>query len=138
MSASAVAWLRREAGRILRFGIVGLGATATHVGVLFALVELAGLHPELANPVAFVAALPVSYLGHYHWTYRAAGAHGETALRFVAVSGSSFAVSQATLAAVAALDGPYQLAVAIFVVLVPATNFVLFHLLVFGRRSGGK
>ncbi|MEM7498392.1 MAG: GtrA family protein [Pseudomonadota bacterium] len=126
--------LMAEVWRIVRFGIVGVAATLTHALGVFGFVELAGLAPSLANPAGFLLAVPVSYLGHYFFTYASAHAHGETAMRFVVVSGTSFAVSQAVVMAVEALGGPYQIAVGIFVVLVPATNFVLFNLLVFRRR----
>ncbi|MEL7138867.1 MAG: GtrA family protein [Pseudomonadota bacterium] len=127
--------LIEEFWRVVRFGIVGVAATLTHALGVIAFVELAGLTPAWANPAAFLVAVPVSYFGHYFFTYAASSAHGETMLRFVAVSGSSFAVSQAIVLGMEALGGPYELAVAIFVVVVPATNFVLFNLLVFRRRG---
>ncbi|MEL6765657.1 MAG: GtrA family protein [Pseudomonadota bacterium] len=134
-SSADRARLLEEFWRIFRFGIVGVAATITHALGVFAFVELAGLSPSLANPVAFVIAVPVSYFGHYFFTYGASSAHGETMLRFIAVSGTSFAVSQVIVMGMEALGGPYEIAVAIFVVLVPATNFVLFNLLVFRRRG---
>lgn len=133
----ALGTLFGEAARIARFAAVGIAATLTHVAALAALVEGTGMDPVLANPLAVALAIPVSYAGHYFFTYRSTKAHGQTVLRFLAVALSSFLVSQAVVMAVEALGGPYQLAAAIFVVAVPATNFVLFNLLVFRERPGG-
>lgn len=132
------AWLVAEGLRILRFGIVGVCAAGTHAGVIVALVELTGMHPFWANPIGLACALPVSYLGHYFFTWNATSAHGETVRRFVAVAVSAFVVSQALVMGIRAAGGPYGVAVALIVVLVPATNFVLFNLLVFARRPPAR
>ncbi|MEM7529049.1 MAG: GtrA family protein [Pseudomonadota bacterium] len=126
--------LMEEFWRVVRFGIVGVAATITHATGVFAFVELGGLAPSVANPVAFAIAVPVSYFGHYFFTYGSQHDHGETVFRFLAVTCSSFGISQAIVMAMEYFGGPYQAAVALFVVLVPATNFILFNLLVFRRQ----
>ncbi|MEL7349081.1 MAG: GtrA family protein [Pseudomonadota bacterium] len=124
-----------EGWRIMRFGAVGIAATLTHLGVLFGLVELAGVAPSLANPIAVALAVPVSYFGHYHLTFGATQAHGQTMMRFAVVALSTLVVSQACILGVRALGGPYQIAVPLFLVLAPLVNYVLFGKLVFRRRA---
>lgn len=64
---------RGPAGRLavqyFKFGLVGVVATVTYVGLFAGLIELAGLAPLLANFVAFPTALGVSFVGHHGWTF---------------------------------------------------------------------
>lgn len=123
------------AGRFLRFGIVGVAATLTHVLALTALVELGGVDPRLANLAGFALALPVSYLGHYHWSFRSTHPHGETAMRFVIVATSSLAGSQALMhLALDVLGAGYGVGIVLMVVVMPAVNFAVQQALVFRRR----
>lgn len=61
--------------RLFRFGVVGIGATATHAAVLWALVEKADMRPSLATVFAFLVALNVSYFGHYYFTFQSTEPH---------------------------------------------------------------
>ncbi|MEM8597692.1 MAG: GtrA family protein [Pseudomonadota bacterium] len=117
--------------RVLRFGIIGVAATLTHVAVLVLLVETGATSPTYANVLGWIAAVPVSYFGHYFFTFAARSAHGATFARFMLLSGTSLAVSQGVVMVTQALGGPYQVAALIFVVAVPAANFVLMQVLVF-------
>jgi len=86
-----------------RFALVGIAATATHMLVVWNLVE-AGYFPVLgANLVAFLTAFGVSFAGHYLWTFRAPGKPIRAMRRFFAIAFSAFAVNSALLAGL--LDG---------------------------------
>lgn len=85
--------MTREA---LSFICVGVSALLTHWLVVILLVPLAGLHPLLANVVAFLVAFNVSYFGHRHLTFKASErSHRQTLPRFAAVAASSFALNEA-------------------------------------------
>ncbi|MBA4503642.1 GtrA family protein [Marinobacterium marinum] len=85
--------MTREA---LCFIAVGVSALLTHWLVVILLVPLAGLHPLLANVVAFLVAFNVSYFGHRHLTFAAgARSHRQTLPRFATVAASSFALNEA-------------------------------------------
>jgi len=71
---------------VLRFGVSGVLATATHVAVFTALVELGGARPVFASVPAFCAALGVSYALNYHWTFEALGEHRVMLPRFALVA----------------------------------------------------
>ena len=62
--------MRAHAFRALRFGLVGVVATATHMVVAIALLKLAGFHPVLANMTAFCVAFFVSLVGQTLFTFR--------------------------------------------------------------------
>ncbi len=70
----------------LRFAITGALATLTHVLVFVALVELLATAPVLANIVAFLGALLVSYGLNYHWTFGSSGEHGVMLPRYAVVA----------------------------------------------------
>lgn len=56
---------------LMRFGVVGVAAMATHWCVVALLVPL-GMQPLLANVIGFCIAFNVSFLGHHHWTFATA------------------------------------------------------------------
>ena len=51
----------RPVTEFVRFGVVGILATVTHVLVFYATSLGLGLHPTLATTVAFAAAVGISY-----------------------------------------------------------------------------
>ncbi len=67
--------------RVVRFGIVGVAATATHVGTTLLLVETAGLSPELATTLGMTLAMWVSYFGHQMFTFGVAADHRTMPIR---------------------------------------------------------
>lgn len=51
------------------FGLVGTIAAAMHFCCLLLLVQHVQLKPVLANPLAFLCAFVISFIGHYHLTF---------------------------------------------------------------------
>ena len=77
--------MREEAGRVLRFGLNGVTATAVHYAVLAALVEGAGTRPvALASGLAALCGIAVSYFGNRRFVLRAATPHRKAGPRFLA------------------------------------------------------
>lgn len=73
-----------EAGRVIRFGLNGVAATAVHYAILVALVEGAGLGSVgLASAFAAAGGIAVSYLGNHYYVLRADIAHHKAAPRFL-------------------------------------------------------
>jgi putative flippase GtrA len=62
-------------GQYLRFGGVGLAATASHALLFALLIEALGWPALAANLAAFAGALLVSFAGHHCWTFGAGRAH---------------------------------------------------------------
>ncbi len=63
----------RQPGRLthsaVKFAVVGLAATALHLGVAWLLVS-AGVRAQVANAEGFAAAVIFSFLGHTLFTFR--------------------------------------------------------------------
>lgn len=56
-------------GQLIRFGVVGVGATLTHTAVFWLVWGQLGLHHAPANVLAFLVAFEVSYWGHGRWSF---------------------------------------------------------------------
>ena len=78
---------------LIRFGITGALATATHVVVFVLLVEWLHLRPVWAAAPAFLAAVGVSYGLNYRWTFAAEGPHRVMAPRFMLVALAGLALN---------------------------------------------
>lgn len=93
----------------LRFGAVGLAATAVHVAVYAGLIELLAAAPLAANALGFAAGVNVSFVGHRGWTFRnRRGPSARRSLaRFWAVALIGFALNSGF---VGLITGPFGLA----------------------------
>lgn len=60
---------RHLRGQLLRFGTVGLLATAIHATVYWYLTARFNIGALLATVAGFCAAFSVSFLGHRYWTF---------------------------------------------------------------------
>jgi putative flippase GtrA len=109
----------------LRFIVVGVLAAATHW--LTAMLAMQWIVPLVANIVGFCCAFPVSFAGHFHWSFRGHGALWLHALpRFAGVALSSFAGNELLYAALLAWT-PWHPGVSLVITLlvVAASTFAL-------------
>jgi putative flippase GtrA len=115
----------------VKFGIVGIAATLTHVTAFVSIVQTTGAAPLRANSVAFGVAFIVSFLGHFWWTFKASAAaeisRAAAALRrFLVVALIGFLLNTATVFLVVdVLALAYTYAVILMVTLVPACVFMM-------------
>lgn len=110
----------------LKFGVVGLAATATHVLVFVALIEEVQATPLVANVLAFCVAVFVSYFGNFRWTFRHEAPTTATFVRFACVSLVGLGLNSAVVYAVMDVAGrSYVVAVVVMVTLVPLVVFAL-------------
>lgn len=122
-------------GQLLRFGLVGATAAATHFVVAVACVRGLRLDPQLANVVGFLVAFTVSFLGQWRWTF---GTHAAPLARalpsFFVVSVSGFAANALAyrwLLTHTALR--YDVALALVLMAVAAMTFLLSRFWAFRR-----
>lgn len=124
--------LRREAGRITRFGVVGLATTGLHMLIALGLVTGLGWPVQRANLVAFACALAFSFLGHHHWSFRSQAGYGRTGPRFLLVALAGYAASVALIAVLTPLlGGNRQLVVVIGSLAIPAVSYLANRFFVF-------
>lgn len=110
----------------VRFGLVGAAATAVHTGVLIVLVEMNVTQPTPANVLAFCCAIFISYFGHYYWTFSSTARHQTAFLRFSVAAVVGFLLNYGIFAVIVdTWRMNYLIALAIVLILVPATTFAL-------------
>lgn len=114
--------------RPLRWFIaVGCAAAALHFAVVVALVQLTGWPPLVANIAGWLAALGLSFAGHWRLSFAAQQAPlHRAAPRFVLVSATGFAVNEAAYGLLLHAAGlGYALALAIVLVAVAVGTYLL-------------
>jgi putative flippase GtrA len=76
----------RVSATLIRFVVNGIVATAAHYATLVLLLEVVGLRSAgLANGLAAIVGISVSYLGNYKHVFRSDAAHAQTLPRFLCV-----------------------------------------------------
>ena len=119
--------------QLVRFGVVGITATATHVGVATGLIEAVGWHPVTGNAGAFLSAVLVSYLANYYWTFGSANSHVRAVPRFAVIGVSGFLLNAGLMyGVVSVLQLDYRAGLAAVVTIVPALSFIASRRWAFG------
>lgn len=113
-------------GQIVRFGIVGVTATAVHGLTLFVLVNGAQFSPMVGTAIAFLCAVAVTYAGQALWVFKVRQHGSAKVFRFAmsAVFGLLANVAIMKLA-VDVAQVHYQIGFAAAVVLVPAMTYLI-------------
>lgn len=111
---------------LMRFGVVGLLATATHVGLFYGFMLGLGVEPALATTLAFLCALTVSYTLNRSWTFRAPGRHGRHFPRFVAIALGGAGLNAAIMRiGTLVLGWPPSLCLLVIIAVVPGLSFLV-------------
>lgn len=82
--------------QVVRYGVTGLFVTACQAAIYWTLAAPAGLHPQAANGIGYLAAVLIGYGAHSAFTFRGHGSrdnHATRTARFVAVSLISYALN---------------------------------------------
>jgi putative flippase GtrA len=129
-------------GRVVRFCMVGGVATLTYASSAFALSYGLGsslLPAAAASLLAYLIAMPVSYLGHKHVTFESDGAHVLEAPRFLASAALGIGIScLVPLAVVNGLGMAPAISIALTCILVPVVNYVVLDRWVFASGEEGR
>lgn len=116
--------LSREFFTIIRFGLVGIAATAVHLSIVLVLLTYTVVPPLIANTCAFLFAFIISFFGHYIWTFSNPGNPKQVIKRFFLISLSGFLINSALLATLLQLDIiSTRLSSVISVVIIPIFTF---------------
>jgi len=119
--------------QVLRFGVVGIVATATHFVVALMLIS-GGVAALWANGVAFFVAFHISFLGHRRFTFAERKLAAIVSMRRFALTAlGGFALSETLLGALLAFTTlAASLALAITLATVAAVTFVVSRHWAFG------
>lgn len=116
--------LNREAGFVLRYGLVGASALGAHAVLAFLLVS-ADLAPFLANLAGFALGFAISAAGHTLWTFRVADRRAAAVRRFFLVTATAFLASNIALWTSERLAGDDQISIASAVLVIPLASYLL-------------
>ena len=124
-----------EAGRIVRFILNGLFATAVHFGVLAGLIEGAGMgSAAIANALAAVCGIAVSYAGNRTFVLRSRAPHRRAGARFLACYAAIVSLHGGAMALWADLGGlDYRIGFVLFTGLAAILTYLLNRFFVFSE-----
>ncbi|MFA9429670.1 GtrA family protein [Egicoccus sp. AB-alg2] len=115
-----------ELRRLVRYGVAGAASAATHLGVLFVLVEVVGVVPVAASTVGFLCSVAVSYTLQKRWVFASTTATRVALPRFLAVTGVGLLLNAGIMAAGTAwAQGHYALVQLVALVAIPISNYLL-------------
>jgi len=124
--------------QMVKFGFVGLSATAIHTVMLLFLVEKLGVGPVLASIPAFLTALVISFLVNHHWTFAVKGAYGRYFSRYAAVSGTGLILNIAIMyGTVSLMHQSYVVGLGVVIIFVPLISFLLQRYWTFSNPNQG-
>ena len=132
--------MREEAGRVLRFALNGLFATAVHYGVLSGLIEGAGMaSAALANALAAVCGIAVSYAGNRSFVLRSRAPHRRAGTRFLACYAAVVSLHGGAMALWADLGGlDYRIGFLLFTGAAAVLTYLLNRFFVFREPEAGR
>lgn len=110
--------------RVVRFGAVGVAATALHSAIGLGLHYGFGMAAFWANVIAFCCALAVSFGGQTRLTFPEATADRGAFARFAAVAVTGLMMNQIIVWIFAVQGWPYWLALCVIFTTVPAATFI--------------
>lgn len=133
-------WLHKSPhllARAIRFGAVGVLNGCIFAAVTALLVSGLGVDPVAASVAGYCVSVPLGFIGHRQFSFRSHGQWRLEAWRFVLVQLVNVAATAGSMyLAVDRLGAAYYWGMAAAVVLVPALNFALAHLWIFGADEG--
>ena len=121
------------------FGLVGGGATITHVAIALVSHDYGRFAPLTANFFGYACAVLVSYFGHARLTFQRPALHGAQFVRFVITSLSVLALNQAIVfVGVSLIHAPFAWALTPAVIVVPIVTFAISKVWAFADPSRSR
>jgi putative flippase GtrA len=131
--------LKTLAGQASRFTVVGLAATALHIAVAETLLHTVVANPFAANFIAFLSAVSLSFLGHYHWSFKSDAHKGRAFAKFFTVALAAMAANNLLLKILLMLQVlPPALCIVLAAMAVPVISFIFSRLWAFAPERGDK
>ena len=124
--------------RVVRFGLVGVIASGIYAVAGLVLIDGLGIASPIASGLAYVIAIPVSFLGQRHFTFGSRGAVRHELPRFVFVQIFNIALAIGIMALVTDVLGQsHQLGIIAVILCIPAVTFLLLATTVFRAKRRG-
>ena len=122
--------------RIIRFSIVGGVASLSYAIFAFSFIHWIGVGQVAASAAAYIAALPISFLGQKLFTFRSKGKTHIEAQRFLVVQGISLLLATGITALFAhVLNKEPIYAIVAVVIIIPTFTYIAMSVGVFKVRD---
>jgi len=124
--------------QFIRFGLVGMVSTFTHIGTLAFLVELFSFPPIPASTLGFILAVTISYILNHRFTFKAQESHSIYFPRYsmVCIVGL-FLNTGIMFLTVQVLEWWYLIGQICTLTIVPISNFTLNRFWTFSQERRG-
>jgi putative flippase GtrA len=114
-----------EAGRILRFGLIGICATLVYALTAAMAIEILSISPIPSSILGQAVSAVVSYLGHSIFTFRVKTDHRAFLWRFMIIAGLTLATNvTVTWLLTDILRLSHRVMIAVVSILIPTINYV--------------
>lgn len=111
--------------RVGRFGLVGIAASAAYAIIALLLIEGAGLRSWAGSALAYILAIPVSFFGQKHFTFRSQGPIAGEMPAFLLLQAANIVLAAGVMAVATDVAGlPHWLGVLAVVAVIPAVTYV--------------
>lgn len=117
--------LNKDLSQIVRFGLVGMFATAVHMGVSLLLNLGLGVAAQPSNLAAFCVAFLVSFFGHHNFSFKSKKNHAQTLPRFAVAAISGYLSSALALAIFQTMGIPSGVSLVLSAGVVPVVTFFI-------------
>lgn len=122
--------------RLVRFAIVGGVASLSYAMIAYLLVARMGVGQVAASAIAYIAALPISFLGQKFFTFRSRGAARVEAPRFLVLQGANLALASGVTAFFAhVLNAPAIYGIIAVCVAIPLSAYLAMSIAVFRKAD---
>lgn len=123
-----------ESRRVIRYGIIGVGANSLLYGLYLFFTILANINPLTSTTVVYIAGILLTYLGNSIWAFESKKPHAHSAPRYLAVYLLGYATQASLLHILTTiLFIPHYLAQLFAMGCAAGTIFLLLNFWVFGR-----
>jgi putative flippase GtrA len=89
--------IHSELRSLWRFLAVGSMAALVHLGIAITFISEFRYAPLLANLIAFLVAVNISFWGHYHWTFQSRTGKKQAGIRFFYTNLGAFLINNLVL-----------------------------------------
>ncbi len=132
MFRSAVAYVRSEGLRLLRFALSGVAATALYAIFVVILLAYTSIRPDLVSAISYLLAVVFSYVLQSRFTFRSNEDSPRQIGTFLAVSLVGLSISYAMMWIFHLWLGFSAFGVAIAIcIIIPAVNYIVLKRIVF-------
>ncbi len=125
---------RYDLWQVVRYGLVGFCAAATHASVAFLLFWIGRVDPTLSNFGGFASGAVISYLGSYYFTFKRTDGHQRSLPRYALVWLIGITINLGLFKTLLGRFGvPFEINVGLAIILTPIVQYLMLRFWAFRK-----